>query len=104
MGKLDADQRAEQRRTNQLQKEMEKYEKAKKKQEEREAKAANKAFKSSNWDAWRQEQREEKRLLAEEQKSLFAFYASLEETYETICPDMYLIENTHFNTDHVIEQ
>merc|ERR1711885_64458 len=110
--KLDADQRAEQRRTNQLQKELEKYNKAKKKQEEREAKAANKAFKSSNWDAWRQqkreeneskraakkeskkeakaaakalkefkkEQREAKRLLAEEQKSPFAFYASLEET------------------------
>jgi len=134
--KIDQEQRAEVRRQNQLQKEMEKYEKAKKKQEEREAKAANKAFKSSNWDAWRQqkreeneakraqrkqekkeakaaakalkafkkEQREAKRLLAEEQKSLFAFYASLEETYESICPDMYLIENSHFNTDHVQEQ
>ena len=40
--KIDQEQRAEVRRQNQLQKEMEKYEKAKKKQEEREAKAANK--------------------------------------------------------------
>ena len=48
-------------------------------------------------------QREAKRLLADEQKSLFAFYASLEETYESICPDMYLIENTHFNTEDVKE-
>jgi len=134
--KIDQEARAEVRRQNQLQKEMEKYEKAKKKQEEREAKAANKAFKSSNWDAWRQqkreeneakraqrkqekkeakaaakalkafkkEQREAKRLLADEQKSLFAFYASLEETYESICPDMYLIANSHFNTDNVQEQ
>ena len=54
--------------------------------------------------AFKKEQREAKRLLAEEQKSLFAFYASLEETYESICPDMYLIENSHFNTDHVQEQ
>merc|ERR1711908_224708 len=66
--KIDQEARAEVRRQNQLQKEMEKYEKAKKKQEEREAKAANKykiksltrnfkAFKSSNWDAWRQQKR-----------------------------------------------
>ena len=56
------------------------------------------------YKAFKKEQREAKRLLADEQKSLFAFYASLEETYESICPDMYLIANSHFNTDNVQEQ
>lgn len=53
--KIDAEQRAEVRRQNQLEKELAKYEKAKKKQEEREAKAANKEFKNENYDAWRQQ-------------------------------------------------
>ena len=39
--------------------------------------------------------REQKRFLADQNKTLFAFYADLEEHYHTVCPDMFLItDNT----------
>ena len=40
-----------------------------------------------------QQQREEKRLLAEANKVLFAFYADIEEHYEEFCPDLFLIKD-----------
>ena len=43
-----------------------------------------------------QKQRDAKRLLAEKQKTVFAFYADLELNYESVCPDMFLIANDHF--------
>jgi len=70
--------------------------------ERKEAKKLRKA-EAKRLKEFKKSQREAKRLLADEQKSLFAFYASLEETYESICPDMYLIENSHFNTEDVKE-
>jgi len=70
-----------------------------KKQQKKAAKAAAKAAKEL-----RKQQREAKRLLAQEQKSLFAFYASMEDTYSSVCPDMYLIENKHFNTENLTDQ
>lgn len=64
---------------------------AQRKQEKKERKAAAKAAKE-----YRKKQREAKRLLAEQQKTMFAFYADLEENYESVCPDMFLIENNQF--------
>lgn len=61
---------------------------AQKKQEKKDAKAAAKALK-----AFKKEQREKKRQLAEENKVLFSFYSDLEEHYDALCPDMFLIEN-----------
>jgi len=118
----------EQRRKNNFAKEQAKYNKELKKKEEREAKALNKAEKAADWEAWRENKRQEneakraqrkqekkdrkaaaraakeyrkkqrdaKRLLAEKQKTIFAFYADLELNYESVCPDMFLIANDHF--------
>jgi hypothetical protein len=61
---------------------------AQRKQEKKERKAAAKAAKEL-----RKQQREQKRLLADQNKVLFAFYADLEEHYDTICPDMFLISD-----------
>jgi len=59
-----------------------------KKQQKKDAKAAAKAAKEL-----RKQQRLEKRALAEKNKVLFAFYAELEEHYEPLCPDMFLIQD-----------
>ena len=37
--------------------------------------------------------REQKRLLADQNKTLFAFYADLEEHYDPVCPEMFLIKD-----------
>ncbi|CAG5099404.1 Oidioi.mRNA.OKI2018_I69.XSR.g16512.t1.cds [Oikopleura dioica] len=66
---------------------------AQKKQEKKERKAAAKALKEL-----KKEQRLAKRLLADQNKALFAFYASLEEHYEPVCPDLYLIEGIQNET------
>lgn len=61
---------------------------AQKKVEKKERKAAAKAAKEL-----RKEMREQKRLLADENKALFAFYADVEEHYVSVCPDMFLIKD-----------
>jgi flagellar biosynthesis GTPase FlhF len=61
---------------------------AAKKQEKKERKAAAKAAKEL-----RKQMREQKRLLADQNKTLFAFYADLEEHYLSVCTDMFLIKD-----------
>jgi flagellar biosynthesis GTPase FlhF len=61
---------------------------AAKKQEKKERKAAAKAAKEL-----RKQMREQKRFLADQNKTLFAWYADLEEHYHTVCPDMFLIKD-----------
>lgn len=58
------------------------------KQAKKDAKAAAKAAKEEA-----KRKRLEKRALADENKVLFAFYADLEEHYDPICPDMFLIKD-----------
>ncbi|CAG5099394.1 Oidioi.mRNA.OKI2018_I69.XSR.g16507.t1.cds [Oikopleura dioica] len=58
------------------------------KQAKKEAKAAAKAAKEEA-----KRKRLEKRALAEKNKVLFAFYADLEEHYDPLCPDMFLIQD-----------
>jgi len=58
------------------------------KQAKKDAKAAAKAAKEEA-----KRQRLAKRALAEKNKVLFAFYADIEEHYESLCPDMFLIQD-----------
>lgn len=58
------------------------------KQAKKERKAAAKAAKEEA-----KRKRLEKRALAEKNKVLFSFYADLEEHYESLCPDMFLIQD-----------
>merc|ERR1711970_91498 len=61
---------------------------AQKKKEKKERKAAAKAAKEL-----KKQMREQKRFLADQNKTLFAFYADLEEHYDSVCPDMFLIKD-----------
>merc|ERR1711970_853913 len=61
---------------------------AQKKQEKKDRKAAAKAAKEL-----KKQMREQKRFLADQDKTLFAFYADLEEHYVSVCPDMFLIKD-----------
>jgi len=58
------------------------------KEAKKERKAAAKAAKEEA-----RERRRQKRLLADENKALFSFYADLEKHYAPLCDDMHLIEN-----------
>jgi len=61
---------------------------AQKKQDKKDRKAAAKALKE-----FRKQQREDKRYLADTNKVLFAFYADLEEHYDPLCPELFLIKD-----------